>query len=205
MIWKNLIKKTNNIPRYKSFIINKDRSINFYLANSNIFALNFKKNTKYFFDTNLNYLNAKYIPKTNKRFNFFGETIFSKNLFVKVNNFNFLKKNLRLVTYFSKYIGLGNFIKSLGKKLLINHKTVKNIASYKKIRFDKRKLYVQEIIIFKKSFIQKFVSLSQDKLQFYFSPTSFINKKELGVLLDYKIKLYNKRKYYIYKINYEFS
>jgi len=201
----NFIKKTNNIPRYKSFIINKDRSISFYLDNSNIFALNFKKNTKYFFDTNLNYLNAKYIPKINKRFNFLGKTIFSKNLFVKVNNFNFLKKNLGLVTYLSKYIALGNFIKSLGKNLLIKHKTVKNIASYKKIRFDKRKLYVEETIIFKKRFIQKFTSLSQDKLQFYFSPTSFINKKELGVVLDYKIKFYVKRKYYIYKINYECS
>jgi len=110
-----------------------------------------------------------------------------------------------LVTYLSKYITLGNFIKSLGKNLLIKHKTVKNMASYKKIRFDKRKLYVEETIIFKKRFIQKFTSLSQDKLQFYFSPTSFINKKELGVVLDYKIKFYVKRKYYIYKINYECS
>ena len=50
-------KKINTIPRYKSFIINKDKSLDFYLANSNILALNSKKNTKYFFDTNLNYLN----------------------------------------------------------------------------------------------------------------------------------------------------
>ena len=40
----NLKKKINIIPRYRSFIINEDKSLNFYLANSNILALNSKKN-----------------------------------------------------------------------------------------------------------------------------------------------------------------
>ena len=198
-------KKINTIPRYKSFIINKDKSLDFYLANSNILALNSKKNTKYFFDTNLNYLNKKYIPKINERFNFYGKKIFIKNLFIEVKNFSFLKKNLNSITYVSKYIGLGDFIKSLGKKLLINHKTAKNMASYKKIRFDGKKIYVQETIIVKKKFIPRLISLSSDKEQFYFSPTSFINKKDLGVFFNYKIKVYNKMKYCIHKINYECS
>ncbi len=201
----NFKKKINTIPRYKSFIINKNKSLNFYLANSNILALNSKNNTKYFFDTNLNYLNKKYIPKINERFDFYGKKIFSKNLFIEVKNFNFLKKNLNLVTYISKYIGIGNFIKSLGKKLLINHKIVKNMASYKKISFHAKKIYIQETIIVKKNFIPKLISLSLDKEHFYFSPTSFINKKDLGVFLNYKIKVYNKMKYSIYKINYECS
>ncbi len=201
----NLKKKINIIPRYRSFIINKDKSLNFYLANSNILALNSKKNTKYFFDTNLNYLNKKYIPKINERFDFYGKKIFSKNLFIEVKNFKFLKKNLNSITYISKYIGLGNFIKSLGKKLLINHKTAKNMASYRKISFHGKKIYIQETIIVKKNFIPKLISLSLDKEQFYFSPTSFINKKDLGVFLNYKKKVYNKMKYSIHKISYECS
>ena len=79
------------------------------------------------------------------------------------------------------------------------------MASYRKISFHGKKIYIQETIIVKKNFIPKLISLSLDKEQFYFSPTSFINKKDLGVFINYKKKVYNKMKYSIHKISYECS
>ena len=179
-----------------------NKNIYIYLKNANIFAKG-DKGIKYFFDRNLNYNNNKLVPKKNQKIIFLKNKIILKNYFMKISQISKFKKYFKFLTPVNKLIKIGEIIKKLGRYLLIEHKKVSNIKCIKTISVKKNLIKVKEIFIVKSNEFNKYFSLSLDNKQFYFSPTSFIDKSDIGKIKNQRIKSLKRLKYNVFVREYE--
>lgn len=197
------IKKTK-VKFYKDFILirfSKKKFFAIYKKNPNVFV-KLDKIEKYYFDRSILYKNSLLTSNTNI-------SIFQGHNFIFFrNNFSrtFFKKDIlkysKYVSVINKYIKVGKFFKYFGQKFFIIRKIFKNIRSYKKIFYVDNKVFVDEKIIYARNFSNIF-KISQINEQPYFSPTSFIKKKEIGKVKKIKSFTIKKLGFNVYCRKYE--
>ena len=122
---------------------------------------------------------------------------------MKISQISKFKKYFKFLTPVNKLIKIGEIIKKLGRYLLIEHKKVSNIKCIKTISVKKNLIKVKEIFIVKSNEFNKYFSLSLDNKQFYFSPTSFIDKSDIGKIKNQRIKSLKRLKYNVFVREYE--
>ncbi len=207
---KTLIKKPKNIPKNKIKInfkeiiklTNKNLKLTLYKKNCNFFEFESKNIKKIVFSDTLKINKSVFVPIILEKISFDDKFVYITSSFSKVN---FLKEKvfnyINLLSYFSYIKLINNFIIYFSKYFLITRKKVKkNIKHYKKLTLCDNKLKVSETIIS----IYENLNFSKTMDCHYFSPTSFIKKKEIAKYSHFKKYTFKKMGKFIFKRNYEY-
>ena len=197
---KTKFKKSRNIGLI--YLNANNKKLFIYKKNPNLIAFYKKKKLKIILSDTIYFNKKKYLPTILEKINVRKDCVDLKISYVKINNYkNFIFNYVNLISLFSKINFINLIINKFSKYLLILRKNkASQFKVFKKIYKMNKKFIIRETIISKKRQLEFKTTYEIN----YFSPTSFLFKKETLKLKKIDCKNFTKMNKQIIKNTYEF-